>query len=71
MIAYMGSAFCPTKTASKCQKGDTCERVFNALHEERASSAKLPICIFSGLPSCFRQWKPSPRERVRQMGIEL
>ena len=71
MIAYMGSAFCPTKTASKCQKGDTCERVFNALHEERASSAKLPICLFSGLPSCFSLWKPSHRERVRQMGIEL
>ena len=71
MIAYMGSTFCPTKTASKCQKGDTCERVLNDLHEERASSAKLPICLFSGLPSCFRQWKPSHRERVRQMGIEL
>jgi hypothetical protein len=71
MIAYMGSAFCPTKTASKCQKGDTCERVYNALREEKASSAKLSICLFSSLPSCFSLWKPSHREKVRQMGIEL
>jgi hypothetical protein len=70
MICYLDMTFCTQEVAQCCQKGNTCERAWNALRQQAADAwwsgckGTAPVCFFVGIPSCFRGIKEKVCEAI-------
>jgi hypothetical protein len=56
MPHFKDMTFCPSEFACLCEKGNTCDRAWNAIKQAEAEQwmENPPVCFFAEMPSCMK-----------------